>query len=256
MTDSICLYLKFVPRNCAAFITWHGRHLNTNRWYWPTILANEFDHCESECDHWYEVTTTPRARLGRLRRWWCIGFIIDFFAHFTGHFNSVGTSCCCRCTTTVRIERIQPVKIERMEINHARNLAINFQHTHLNITSIQSAVLSSASTRTKFSESELISLWMEIVSLISSDIFVLSAESMDVIKLENPFFMDIKLEPMFRPESVMEFRFFAPREMGVEHCVVDAVVAVDVNVLTIWTLKPCVFGLDVYCTGCACSNCW
>lgn len=74
---------------------------------------------------------------------------------------------------------------------------------------------------------------MEIVSLISSDMFVLSAESMDVIKLENPFFMDIKLEPMFRPESVMEPRFLAPREIGVEHCVVDAVVAVDVDVLII-----------------------
>lgn len=73
---------------------------------------------------------------------------------------------------------------------------------------------------------------MEIVSLISSR-FVLSAESMDVIKLDILFFIDIKLEPIFKPESVMEFRFLAPREIGVEHCVVDAVVEVDVDVPTI-----------------------
>lgn len=70
---------------------------------------------------------------------------------------------------------------------------------------------------------------MEIVSLISSETLVLSAESIDVMKLEKPFFIEIKLEPIFRPESVMELRFL-PREFGVELCGVDMAVEVEVEV--------------------------
>lgn len=65
--------------------------------------------------------------------------------------------------------------------------------THLNITSIQSAVLSSAAkTCMKFSESELISLCIDTVSLMSSEVFVFNAESIDVIKFENPFFIEMR----------------------------------------------------------------
>lgn len=60
---------------------------------------------------------------------------------------------------------------------------------------MQSMVLSSPKRLVKLSESELTSLRMDIESLMSSlGVPDLMAESMEVIKLEKPFFMDRRPE--------------------------------------------------------------
>lgn len=74
-------------------------------------------------------------------------------------------------------------------------------NTYLNITSMQSVVLSSpASTSWKLSESELMSDLIENESLASSGAVddvgpLFSAESMDVMKFEKPFFIVSRLVP-------------------------------------------------------------
>ena len=79
----------------------------------------------------------------------------------------------------------------------------------LNIASIQSVVFSVSSSTRCSSESELKSDCTDSVSLMSSDVLVFSAESIDVIRCEKPFFME--LSPELRSfenedESVVELR--------------------------------------------------
>lgn len=86
-----------------------------------------------------------------------------------------------------------------------------------NMASIQSVVFSVSSRTRCSSESELMSDCTDSVSLMSSDVFVFSAESIDVMRCEKPFFIEL------RPE-------LSSFENEVESVVVVVLVVVEVRV--------------------------
>lgn len=83
-----------------------------------------------------------------------------------------------------------------------------------NMASMQSVVFSVSSRARCNSESELRSDWTDSVSLTSSDVFVFKAESIEVIRCEKPFFIELRPELRSLEKEDVSVAFVAVTTVG------------------------------------------